>query len=207
VDSAAEIRHAAAELFARHGYEGASLQDIAERVGVTKQTLLYHYPSKEALRLAVLEQVFAHFRERLPQMLAAVTSGHDRFEALTRELLSFFEADEDRARLLVRELLDHPVEMRKLLAENLRPWVLLVSQYIREGVRSGVIHADVDPEAYVLSVVVLVLATIGARGVSEAVLGTEDAHARQLIELQRLTKTALFSRVPRESKKNDSKKR
>jgi hypothetical protein len=75
------------------------------------------------------------------------------------------------------------------------------------GVRSGVIHADVDPEAYVLSVVVLVLATIGARGVSDAVLGTEDAHARQLIELQRLTKTALFSGVPRESKKNDSKKR
>ena len=123
------------------------------RVGVTKQTLLYHYPCKDALRRAVLEQVFAHFRERLPQMLEAVTSGHGRFEALTRELVQFFEADPDRARLLVRELLDNPDGMRKLLAENLRPWVLLIAQYIRQGQSSDLIHDDVDPEVYVLHVI------------------------------------------------------
>jgi AcrR family transcriptional regulator len=200
MDNAEQIRTVAAQLFARHGYEGASLQAIAERVGVTKQTLLYHYPSKDALRRAVLEQLFGHWRERLPQMLEAVTSGHGRFDALTRELVRFFEAEPDRARLLVRELLDHPDEMRRLLADNLRPWVLLVAQYIREGQRVGLIYEDVDPEAYVLNVIVLVLSSVGARGVVEAVLGQNGSsangespeHERQTSELLRLTRTALF---------------
>lgn len=196
MDNADQIRAEATRLFASVGYEGASLQAIADRVGVTKQTLLYHYPSKDALRRAVLEQVFAHFRERLPQMLEAVTSGLGRFEALTRELAQFFEADPDRARLIVRELLDNPDGMRKLLAENLRPWVLLIAQYIRQGQGSELIHKDVDPEAYVLHVTMLVMMTIATRAIATGVLGEmsgqNDSSARLLNELIRLSRTGLF---------------
>ena len=196
MDNADQIRAEATRLFASVGYEGASLQAIADRVGVTKQTLLYHYPSKDALRRAVLEQVFAHFRERLPQMLEAVTSGLGRFEALTRELAQFFEADPDRARLIVRELLDNPDGMRKLLAENLRPWVLLIAQYIRQGQGSDLIHKDVDPEAYVLHVTMLVMMTIATRAIATGVLGEvsgqNDSSARLLNELIRLSRTGLF---------------
>jgi AcrR family transcriptional regulator len=197
VDNAEQIRQAATHLFASRGYDGASLQAIAEQVGVTKQTLLYHYPSKDALRRAVLGGVFAHFGERLPQMLAAVTSGHDRFEALTRELFEFFRADSDRARVLMRELLDNPEEMRRLLLDHLRPWVLLIAQYIREGQRVGLIYEDVDPEAYVLHVIVLVLADvvtgplIGGLITSEPDGGGEGAE-RQVRELFRLTRVGLF---------------
>jgi len=201
VDNAEQIRAAATQLFASQGYEGTSLQAIAERVGVTKQTLLYHYPSKEALRRAVLDGLFAHFRDRLPQMLEAVTSGHGRFEALTRELHEFFEGDPDRARLLIRELLDHPDQMRKLLRDNLRPWVLLVAQYVREGQRIELIHGDVDPESYVLNVILLVLANVLGGPIAWAVLAGEpgpkaeaEGRARQTREMLRLTRTALFNR-------------
>ncbi len=198
MDNADQIRAEATRLFASVGYDGASLQAIADRVGVTKQTLLYHYPSKDALRRAVLEQVFSHFRERLPQMLEAVTSGLGRFEALTRELAQFFEADPDRARLIVRELLDNPDGMRKLLAENLRPWVLLIAQYIRQGQGSDLIHKDVDPEAYVLHVTMLVMMTIATRAIASGVLGDAPGqpagYARQLNELIRLSRTGLFVR-------------
>ena len=60
------------------------------------------------------------------------------------------------------------------------------------------IQADVDPEAYVLTVIVLVLATVSATGVAEAVLGDASGDAvraareRQQAELLRLTKAALF---------------
>jgi AcrR family transcriptional regulator len=199
VDNAEQIRAAATRLFALHGYEGASLQSIADSVGVTKQTLLYHYPSKDALRRAVLDGVFAHWRQRLPQMLEAVTSGHGRFEALTRELVAFFENDPDRALLVLRELLDNPAEMRKLLADNLRPWVLLVAQYIREGQRIGLIHRDVDPEAYVLHVIVLVLGNVVSQPLIEGILSPDPSGAgsqreRHDQELFRLTRTALFVR-------------
>lgn len=43
-------------LFAQEGYGDTSLRDIAERVGVSKSTLLHHYPSKEELLSAVLSE-------------------------------------------------------------------------------------------------------------------------------------------------------
>jgi AcrR family transcriptional regulator len=168
-------------------------------VGVTKQTLLYHYPSKDALRRAVIEGVFSHWRTRLPQMLEAVTSGHGRFEALTLELITFFENDADRALVILRELLDNPEEMRRLVGDNLRPWTLLLAQYIREGQRIDLIHADVDPEAYVLNVIGLVLANVVSRPLVEAMMTgggvtREEVRGRQTQELFRLTRTALFKR-------------
>lgn len=46
----------ATRLFARDGYGDTSLQDIATAVGVSKSTLLHHYPSKELLLSAVLTE-------------------------------------------------------------------------------------------------------------------------------------------------------
>jgi TetR/AcrR family transcriptional regulator len=199
VESSAQIRVAATKLFATHGYEGVSLQAIADAVGVAKQTLLYHYPSKDLLRRAVIEHVFEHWRRTLPAILQAVTSGQRRFTALTEELVRFFDHDRDRARLLARELLDNPADTMRLMAESLRPWILLVSEYIREGQKIGEIRANVDPESYVLHVIVLVVATVAnLSAVSTVLVGDTNDEAnpetRHLAELVRLTRTALFAR-------------
>jgi AcrR family transcriptional regulator len=45
----------AMDAFAAHGYRGASLDMIAARIGVTRQTVLHYFPSKVKLLLAVLE--------------------------------------------------------------------------------------------------------------------------------------------------------
>ncbi len=52
----AEILRAALEVIAERGYRGASLAAVAERVGLTQQGLLHHFPTKEALLVAVLEE-------------------------------------------------------------------------------------------------------------------------------------------------------
>lgn len=54
----------ASRLFAQDGYGDTSLRDIAEAVGVSKSTLLHHYPSKEALLSAVLARRDGAIRER-----------------------------------------------------------------------------------------------------------------------------------------------
>ncbi len=203
MDNSAQIRAAATKLFASHGYEGVSLQSIADEVGVAKQTLLYHYPSKEVLRRAVLEHVFVHWRSTLPQILQAVTSGQRRFTALTEELIRFFDADRDRARLLARELLDNPQGTQRMIMEHLRPWLLLVAEYIREGQKVGLVHAEVDAESYVLHVVLLVVATVGSLSTVTMALASDglasstaraEVEKRHLAELVRLTRTALFVR-------------
>lgn len=199
VESSAQIRAAATKLFAAHGFEGVSLQTIADEVGVAKQTLLYHYPSKDALRRAVVDQVFEHWRRTLPAVLQAITRDQRRFSALTEELIRFFAHDRNRALLLARELLDNPGDTMRLMAQSLRPWILLVAEYIREGQKLGHIRQDVDPEPYVLHVIIMVIASVANLSAVAAVLGSADGDTklperRYLDELVRVTHTALFVR-------------
>jgi AcrR family transcriptional regulator len=51
----AQIRRTALALFRVHGYEGTSLQDLADRPGVTKAAVYYHYRSKDDLLLTLVE--------------------------------------------------------------------------------------------------------------------------------------------------------
>lgn len=197
VDNNAEhIRRVAARRFAEHGFDGTSLQAIADEVGITKPSLLYHYPSKETLRQAVLDDVFAHWQRTLPQLLDAVTSGERRFEALTEELIRFFRADPNRARLVMREILDRPDEFQRDVSPALRTWVALIAEYIRKGKKSGELHPDVDGEAYVLHVIVAVIASVAALPALAAVLQpqptSEPTTERHLRELVRLVRTGLF---------------
>ena len=207
MDTSAQIRDAAMRLFARDGFDGTPLQAIADDVGITKQTLLYYYPSKEELRRAVLGQLIEHWRQTLPRLLEAVTSGKGKFEALTGELVRFYHADPARARLILREMLDRPDDMRALLIEGLRPWLLLVAEYIRQGQESGILYEDVDPESYVMHVILLVAGTVANLQVLPRVLsegGGRDASTaekRYLDELFRIARYSLFK--PR--KKNEAR--
>lgn len=51
------ILTAALDIFSRFGIHGSRLEQVAELAGVSKTNLLYYYPSKEALYIAVLQQI------------------------------------------------------------------------------------------------------------------------------------------------------
>jgi TetR/AcrR family transcriptional regulator len=183
---------AATRLFASHGFEGTALQDIADAVGVTKPAVLHHYPSKEHLRQAVLDSIGEHWNLALPRLLMAATAGpHDRFDAVFGELVRFFTSDPDRARILVRELLDRPVEMRKMLRQLLRPWLSAVAQYVGVAREAGRHYADLDDEAYVLHVIQLVVMATACGSVTSTVL-EGDVSTRYDRELVRIARSSLF---------------
>jgi len=62
-DTRGQIRAAALDLFTKQGYEPTSLREIADRVGITKASLYYHYPSKQALLLALVEPLVREWRD------------------------------------------------------------------------------------------------------------------------------------------------
>src|ERR1700751_4373166 len=57
-DTRARIQQVALELFAEQGYERTSLREIAERLGVTKAALYYHFKSKEDIVRSFIEDYF-----------------------------------------------------------------------------------------------------------------------------------------------------
>ena len=84
---------AAAEVFARTGFLAASMNDIVDAAGVTKGAVYFHFPSKEALAVAIVEEQFAQW----PAMVAAMSSTHrtrwTAIVALTYEVGSRFRDD------------------------------------------------------------------------------------------------------------------
>src|SRR4051794_1701740 len=92
MDVRGQVLSAALQLFASKGFDGTAVQDVASAVGVTKQAVLHHFPSKEALRDAVLGSLIDHWRAELPRLLL-VSASHDRFDAVFGELHRFFNSD------------------------------------------------------------------------------------------------------------------
>lgn len=188
---------AATRLFAAHGFDGTSVQAIADELGVTKQAVLHHFASKEALREAVLAAMLDHWRDTLPRLLVAASASEERFDALFGELHRFFVADPDRARILVRELLDRPLAIRSLLRHTVRPWLGAVAAYIRDGQARGLHYPDVDPEAYLIHILSLVLtAAAGAATSAEALAPGAKGRSRYHAELSRIARASLFRPEP-----------
>ena len=135
-------------LFSERGFEGASLQSIADAVGIQKPSLIYHFPSKEDLRRHVLESLVAYWKNELPRILTPADSSSDRLVSTMTSLINFFVEDLNRARLVVRELLDRPEETFALLSEQFSPWTRLIGDYLRMGQQSGLYRKDVAPESF-----------------------------------------------------------
>lgn len=93
----AQIVQAATDLFAETGYEGTSLRDVAERCGMTKAALYYHYADKEALLRAVVEFRMTRLNARIETALAKVPEDQplDRIRAYV--LAAAAHIDDDRA--------------------------------------------------------------------------------------------------------------
>ena len=191
-DARGQVLAAATRLFAAHGFDGTSLQSIADALGVTKAAVLHHFPSKEALRAAVVEGILGHWQEMFPQILLTATAAEDRFDAVFGELVRFFKSDPDRARLVMREAMDRPGEVKKLLRGPVRPWLQAVAGYIQSGQSSGRHHEDLDPEAYVLHILMMVVVAVGAADVASAAIDSADARQRYDRELARIARASLF---------------
>lgn len=82
------ILEAAGRVFADRGYEGASLDEIAEAAGISKPVIYDHFASKKALQISLLE---AHADQMLSFMAARVGSGSTPEEQLAGGLDAFFE--------------------------------------------------------------------------------------------------------------------
>lgn len=195
MDVRSQILDAATRLFAAQGFGATSLAAIADAVGIRKASLLYHFPSKDALHQSVLDKLLSHWNETLPRLLEAA-AGDDRFDAVLGETVRFFVADPDRARLLLREALDRPAAMRERVRDAVRPWMDVISSYIAKGQARGELRADVDPQAYLLQVIHLVIGSI-ATADALAVLVEQPGEAASLErltrEVERVARASLYT--------------
>jgi AcrR family transcriptional regulator len=85
----------AEEMFAERGYRAASMDEIAERVGVSKPMLYEYFGSKEGLFVACIRQARAELLAITTESAAGATSAED---ALRGGLIAFFEFTDSHRR-------------------------------------------------------------------------------------------------------------
>ena len=189
----------ALHLFSDKGYDGTSLQAIADAVGIQKASLIYHFPSKEALRHSVLESLIVYWKTELPRILTVSGDGSDRLISTMTALINFFLEDGNRARLVTREMMDRPREAFSLLKEHFSPWTILITDYLRMGQRSGVYREDMDPDAFIVQVTVMVIGAVSMGSVTSGVVSkTGEMDRGPLIkELMRIIQSALYTSAER----------
>src|ERR1700694_4349020 len=80
------VLDAAVAAFGGRGYDVTSLDSLAAELGVRKQTILYYFPSKDALLDAAIDQAGEELSAALEEALAAAGPGWSRVEAVVRSV-------------------------------------------------------------------------------------------------------------------------
>lgn len=96
----------ATELFARQGYDGTSLNDIAAGVGIKRPSLLHHFPSKDELYGEVFERMLSDWMEHVESAMAVSGSGWERFSGVLSAGFELFCRNPAYVRLMRREALE-----------------------------------------------------------------------------------------------------
>ena len=140
----AEIIKAAAKVFQTKGYHAATVQDIADAVGILKGSLYHHVKSKEDLLYLIVKEPIARIYERMAEIAAGdLTAGEKLRQGIVAHLEAF---DQHYPHLFV--YLHEREEMKRRFREQFglspKQYERCWQQILREGVKSGEFRPDLD---------------------------------------------------------------
>jgi AcrR family transcriptional regulator len=138
-----QILELATELFARQGFRGTTTREIAQRVHVNEAIIFRHFPTKEDLYWAVIENQIRirAGRGRLEATLAAGGDDRAKLAAIAEELLS---RDVTLSRLLLYTALENHELSHRFFRTHVAQYLEMLADYVRQGIAAGRFR-DVDP--------------------------------------------------------------
>lgn len=149
----------ALEVFARQGFHGTAMNDVAEAAGVTKPVLYQHFDSKRSLYLALLEEVGGRLLAEVTAATADAADGRSQTERGFRAYFRWVARDHDAFRLLFGSGARRDEEFN----DAVRRFTAAAADAI-----APLIAADIDPEHQ--------------RTVAHGLVGLAEGVSRRLVE-------------------------
>jgi AcrR family transcriptional regulator len=142
----AEILDVATAEFARLGYTGARIDEIAARIRTTKRMIYYYFGSKEALFTEVLERAYAVIRSQEQLLDVEHLDPVAAIRRLAELTFDHHEAHPDFIRLVSIENIHEAehITASPALGELSSPAIEIIGRILEQGRAQGVFTADVD---------------------------------------------------------------
>ena len=170
-EAAQVVLSKAIPLFARSGYDGVSMRNIAGAVGISAATLYHHYPNKQSLYLAAMALAFEDKAIGITTALEASGPAMQRLERFVAGFTDLIAKDPDFRALLQRELLDGDEVRLKLLADQ-----VFKVPFQSMATLAKELAPDCDPHLTAISMVGLILFHFETTPVRQFLPGTRKNH-------------------------------
>lgn len=190
-----QLLDSARRCFAVKGFYGASIADIADDLGLTKQALLHHFGSKEKLYGEILKGIAESIISDIIRIRTRVEDPLAQLEALMTGLLERQLSHSDEAQILMRELLDNRARAEQAGNWYLKPFL----DSLITIVRAIPLKEDLT-EARALALVYQFLGSINYFVVSEPTLTQmfgKEVHTAMRQEYPRQLRLLIRSRFER----------
>ena len=136
-ETRAQILDAAEEVFATKGYEAATVADIAQASGKSKGSFYFHFPSKQAIFLMLLESQAERLARRLEEAVAAEPAALARAEAALRVTLETFGRHRRLDKILLVDVADVGGPVGTQLQGVRERFAAIIRRYIEQAVAGG----------------------------------------------------------------------
>lgn len=120
------ILAAALQVFARQGFSGARVEDIAQAAGVGKGTIYEYFASKQEIFERAVEEGTARYLSRLDEELGALRPAEEKLRRIARLHMAFMAGKRDLARIVASD--------PGVISERLKERVLAVRQRVEAKV-------------------------------------------------------------------------
>jgi len=151
------LLEAALEVFVARGYHAAAMDEIAERAGVSKPVLYQHFPGKQELYLALLDESVEALIETVRGALRSTNDNRQRVAATFQAYFEFVAAQSGTFRLVFESDFANEPAVRERLAGADRQCAEMVSEVIKADAGLA------DEEAHLLSIGLVGMAQVTAR--------------------------------------------
>lgn len=139
----AELLEAARTVFAKKGFHGATVDEIAAAAGVAKGTVYLYYRSKQDVYWGALEHGITELHNQIRTRLAQEETPEKKVREFIAIKVHYFEANREFFRIYFSELgsgFSHPAQMPRNFEEIYLQQASLLEAAIRQGIEHGEIR-------------------------------------------------------------------
>ncbi|MDP3446081.1 MAG: TetR/AcrR family transcriptional regulator [Ignavibacteria bacterium] len=140
------ILASATKVFAKEGYDNASVDEIALQANVAKGTFYYHFKSKEDLFISLISTGTDKLSEQMSEAADKYSNPIDKVGIIVESQYKFFSENNDLCRVLLSEIWRFESKWKQKYEPKRDKYIYAMEQTIIQGQHNNVFDKDINPK-------------------------------------------------------------